>query len=70
MQNTNSPTVLFWAVVRALLGIAQMAGAVTSLVLLISLGPARETVIALAVTMSLTVVSVTLFKIVKVQDRV
>ncbi len=70
MQGTNSPGVLFWAVTRALFGIAQMAGAVTSLALLVRMGQAKETVIALAVTMVATVLSIVLFKIIKVQDRV
>ncbi len=67
-QSSNQPVTLFWTVVRALLGIGQMAGAVTSLVLLIRLGPANITVISLAVTMALTVLSILLFKIVRVQS--
>lgn len=70
MESINSPAALFWVVVRTLLGIAQMAGAVTTLLLLIRFGQAPETVIALAVTMALTVLSIVLFKIVKVQNRV
>ena len=69
MLNTNSPPVLFWAVVRAVFGIAQMAGAIATLVLLIRVGQARETVIALCVTMAVTILSILLFKILKVQNR-
>ncbi len=69
MLSTNSPSVLFWAVIRALFGIAQMSGAVVSLMLLIRMGPARESVIALSATMAVTVLSVLLFKILKVQNR-
>jgi hypothetical protein len=69
MISTNSPTVVFWAVVRSLLGIAQMAGAVASLALLIRVGAAKEMMIALSVTMGITVLSILLFKILKMQDR-
>ena len=70
MQSTNPPAVLFWTVVGALFGIAQMAGAVTSFVLLLRMGLAKETVVALAVTTTVTVLSILFFKIVKVQHRI
>jgi hypothetical protein len=57
MLSTNSPT-LCWAIVRILLGVVQMAGAVATLVLLIRFGQARETMIALCATMAVTVISI------------
>ena len=70
MLSTNSPTVMFWAVVRVLLGTAQMAGAIVSLVLLMGMGLIRETMVSLFATLVMMVLSIFLFKVLKVDHRV
>ena len=51
-----------WAVVRATLGFAQMVGAVASLILLLQLGIVMPTLVTVAATSSLRVVSFALFR--------
>ena len=50
-----------WAIVRLVLGVAQMAGAVTALVLLATTGITRATAETIVVTCALTTASVLLF---------
>lgn len=66
-SHINPPVVVFWAVVRMVLGIAQMTGAIVSATLLLRLGLARETLIAVSITMVCTLGSIVLFKWLKVQ---
>ena len=65
----NSPAVLFWAILRLILGIGQMAGAIASAVLLFRLGAAFETIVTLSATMGLTVSSLFLFRVLRVQGK-
>ena len=67
--SVNAPAVLFWAVIRIILGIAQMAGAIVLAVCLCRYGAGRETIIALFVTMDVTVLSIVLFRLLKVQGE-
>lgn len=65
----NSPAVLFWAIIRTILGIAQMAGAIVLAVCLYRYGPGRETITALLITMGVTVLSIVLFRLLRVQGK-
>lgn len=67
--SVNPPAVLFWAIVRMVLGIAQMAGAIATAVLLFRLGAATATVVALSITMGVTVLSILVFRVLKVQGK-
>jgi hypothetical protein len=69
MQTFVDPVVLFWAIVRIMLGIAQMTGAVVSVVFLFRFGAARETLMAVSITMGVTVLSIILFRFLKVQGK-
>lgn len=70
MQATaNPPVVLFWGIVRFILGITQMTGAVASAVLLIRLGLATEILVALSATTGVSVLSIVLFRVLKVQGE-
>jgi hypothetical protein len=60
---------VFWAIVRIILGILQMTGAIVSATLLFRLGLARETIIAVVGTAFFTIISLVLFKWFKVQER-
>jgi low affinity Fe/Cu permease len=66
----NPPIVLFWAIVRMILGLAQMTGAIVFAACLFKFGPTNETVLALSITAGVTVLSIVLFRVVKVQNRV
>jgi hypothetical protein len=61
--------IIFWALVRGILGMAQMTGAIVSLILLLRLGPARQTMTAVSLTMIFTLVSIALFRWLRVQDK-
>jgi hypothetical protein len=61
--------VLFWAIVRVIFGIAQMAGAIVLAVCLYRYGMGRETMIALYFTLAATVVSILLFRVLNVHGR-
>ncbi len=65
----NPPVVLFWAITRLILGVTQMAGAIVLAVCLYRYGAGRETMIALFVTMGATVLSILLFRVLKVQGK-
>lgn len=65
----NARAVLFWAVIRLLLGITQMAGAIALAICLYRYGASRETIIALSITMGVTVLSIVLFRLLRVQDK-
>jgi hypothetical protein len=65
----NPPAVLFWAIVRFILGIAQMAGAIALAICLYRYGAGRETMIALLGTMGVTVLSILLFRVLRVQGK-
>lgn len=54
--------VKLWAVIRLLLGLGQMVGAMTGLTLLIETGLSEPTVWALIVTTALALISRTLFR--------
>jgi hypothetical protein len=69
MQTFVKPVVLFWAIVRIILGIAQMTGAVVSVAFLFRFGAARETLMAVSITMGVTVLSIILFRFLKVQGK-
>ena len=51
-----------WAVVHLLLGVAQMSGALTAVILLVQIGPALPTLLTVLVTSLLRVVSWALFR--------
>ena len=57
-----------WAWVRVVLGWVQMAGAAASLVLLLRTGASAATVAVVSVTAFFMVVSVVLFRVLKVPD--
>ena len=59
--------VLFFGIVRSLFGIAQMIGAIVSVALLLRIGITRQSVVALMITAALTLVSLLLFRVLKVQ---
>lgn len=65
----NPPAVLFWAIIRMVLGIAQMTGGIATAVLLFRLGAAAETVVALSITMGVTVLSILLFRVLKLHEK-
>jgi cytochrome b561 len=67
--SVNPPAVLFWAIVRLLLGITQMAGAIALAICLYRYGAGEETMIALFCTMGVTILSLLLFRILKVQGK-
>jgi len=58
---------IIWAIVRVILGIAQMTGAIVSAVLLLRVGIAYETFAALIATSACTAISLFLFRVLKVQ---
>jgi hypothetical protein len=53
--------VITWAIIRYLLGIAQMFGAVFSVILLIQTGVNKYSMVAVVITCALTPISVLLF---------
>jgi len=61
--------VLVWAIIRIILGIGQMAGAIVMAVCLYRYGGGRETMIALYITMGTTVLSLLLFRVLRVQGK-
>jgi hypothetical protein len=61
--------VLFWAIVRVILGIAQMAGAIVLAVCLYRYGVGWETMIALYFTLGATVLSILVFRVLNIQGR-
>ena len=65
----NPPMVLFWAIVRLVFAIAQMGGAVLLAICLYRFGAGRETMIVLFITMGVTVLSILLFRVFKVQEK-
>jgi hypothetical protein len=65
----SPPARLFWAVVRTVLGILQMTGSIISVTLLFRLGLVRETLIAVGATGVITLLSIILFKWLKVQEK-
>lgn len=65
----NPPVVAFWAIIRIILGVTQMTGAIVLAVCLYRYGAGRETMIALFVTMGLTVLSILLFRVLRVQNK-
>ena len=67
--SVNSPAVLLWAIIRIILGISQMGGAIVLAVCLYRYGSGRETMIALFITMGVTVLSIVLFRVLKVQGK-
>ncbi len=69
MQATNPPATLFWGVVRSLLGILQMAGAIVSVVLCLRNGAMGQTAIAVASTLAVTLISILLFRVMRVGER-
>ena len=60
--------VVFFGIVRSLFGIAQMTGAIVSVVLLLRIGITRQSVLALSITAALTLASLLLFRVLKVQE--
>ena len=60
--------VMWWAIIRGVFGIAQMTGAVVSVLLLLRLGAAHETIMAVSITMLITLISIALFRWLKVQE--
>jgi phosphoenolpyruvate-protein kinase (PTS system EI component) len=62
--------VLFWAIIRLIFAAAQIAGATALAVCLYRFGAGRETMIALFITMGVTILSIVLFRVVKVQDKI
>ncbi len=67
-MKSSEPAVLLWAIFRVMLGIGQMTGALVSAVLLFRLGIVRESVTAAAITVCLTLVSVLLFRVLKLHE--
>ena len=67
--SVNPPVVLFWAIVRLLLGITQMGGAIVLAICLYRYGAGRETIIALSLTMGVTLLSIVLFRLLRVQSK-
>jgi hypothetical protein len=67
--SVNPPAVLSWAMIRLILGIAQIAGAIVLAVCLYRYGAGRETIIALSITMGVTVLSIVLFRLLRVQGK-
>jgi hypothetical protein len=67
--SVNPPAVLSWAMIRLILGIAQKAGAIVLAVCLYRYGAGRETIIALSITMGVTVLSIVLFRLLRVQGK-
>ena len=67
--SVNPPVVLFWAIIRLILGIAQMGGAIALAICLYRYGAGRETMIALYITMGVTVLSILLFRVLRVQGK-
>ena len=67
--SVNPPAVLFWAIIRIILGVMQMAGAIVLAVCLCRYGVGRETIVALLITMGVTVLSIVFFRLLRVQDR-
>ena len=67
IEERTRSAVLFWSIARIVLGIAQMTGAIASAALLFQIGARRETVIAVSSTMIITLVSMLLFRVLKVQ---
>lgn len=61
--------VLFWAIIRLILGIAQMVGAIALAICLYLYGTGWETMIALYITMGVTVLSILFFRVLKVQGK-
>ncbi len=55
--------------IRLILGIAQIAGAIVLAVCLYRYGAGRETIIALSITMGVTVLSIVLFRLLRVQGK-
>jgi hypothetical protein len=65
----NPPVILFWAIIRLILGIAQMAGAIALAFCLYRYGAGWETMVVLFITMGVTVVSIFLFRVLRVQGK-
>jgi hypothetical protein len=61
--------VLVWAIIRFILGIAQMVGAIVLAVCSYRYGAGRETIIALLITMGVTLLSIGLFRLLMVQGK-
>jgi hypothetical protein len=61
--------VLFRAIVRLIFAIAQMGGAVVLAICLYRHGAGREAMIVLFITMGVTVLSILLFRVFKVQGK-
>lgn len=67
--SVNSPVVLFWAIVRIILGIARMSGAIILAVCLVRYGAGWETIVALFITPAVAEHSVVFFRLLKVQGK-
>ena len=65
----NPPVVLFWAIIRLILGVTQTAGAIVLAICLYRIGAGRETMIVFFVTMGATVLSIFLFRVLRVQGK-
>jgi hypothetical protein len=66
--NRSSGVTIFWAIVRMIFGILQMTGAIASAALLFRGGVSKEALVAVSLTMVITLISITLFKWLKVQE--
>jgi len=62
--------VLFWAIIRLIFAAAQIAGATALVLCLYRFGAGRETMIALFITMGVTILSIVLFRLLKVHEKV
>ena len=69
MQATASTKVVFWAIVRFILGILQIAGATTALIILAQIGLKPLAIWVWVAALSLTLLSVFLFRIFKLHER-
>jgi hypothetical protein len=67
--STNSPTVLFLGIIRIILGVTQMTGAIVLAIWLNRHGAARETMIIFFVTMGATILSILLFRVLNIQGK-
>lgn len=69
MQATNPPATFFWGAVRTLLGIFQMAGTTVSVVLCLRSGVTGQTAIAVGSTLAVTLISMLLFRVMRVGEK-
>lgn len=60
---------VFWGLIRVVLGIAQMTGAIILAVCLYRYGPGQGTMIILFITMGAIILSILLFRVLRVQGK-